>query len=114
KDDMVIVVTTDHGSTIGKRGAKTYGKKDTSTNLRYKVGDNLNVDKRGAILIKDPKKWRLPIFGVTTNYIIAFEDYYLVYPTNFSEYERQYRNSFLHGGISMEEMIIPVATLTPK
>ena len=114
KDDMVIVVTTDHGSTIGKRGTKTYGKKDTSTNLRYKVGDNLNVDKRGAILIKDPKKWRLPIFGVTTNYIIAFEDYYLVYPTNFSEYERQYRNSFLHGGISVEEMIIPVATLTPK
>ncbi|MCD6418422.1 response regulator [bacterium] len=110
--DLVIVITTDHGSTIGLRGVRTYGKRDTSTNLRYKYGDNLNVDKKGGILIKDPKKWRLPTFGVTTNYIIAKEDYFLVYPTNFSEYERQYRNSILHGGISIEEMVIPVITLT--
>ena len=112
QDDLVIVITTDHGSTIGHRGAKVYGKKDTSTNLRYKYGDNLNVDEKGGVLIRNPEKWRLPTFGVTTNYIIAKEDYYLVYPTNFSEYERQYRDSFLHGGISIEEMIVPVITLT--
>jgi len=109
--DFVVILTTDHGSTIGHHGIKAYGKRDTSTNLRYKYGDNLNVDPKGGILIKDPKEWRLPTFGITTNYIIAKEDYYLVYPTNFNEYERQYRNSFLHGGISIEEMIIPVATL---
>jgi len=112
--DVTVIITTDHGSTIGKRGAKVFGKRDTSTNLRYKVGDNLNTDKKGAFLIIEPKKWKLPIFSVTTNYIIAYEDYYLVYPTNFSEYERQYRNSFLHGGISIEEMIIPVSVLTPR
>ncbi len=110
--DLVIVITTDHGSTIGTKGIRAYGKKDTSTNLRYKYGENLNVDTKGGVLIKDPKKWRLPTFGITTNYIIAKENYYLVYPTNFSEYERQYRNSILHGGISIEETIIPVITLT--
>ena len=110
--NLTVILTTDHGSTIGRRGIKAYGKRETSTNLRYKYGDNLNVDPKGGILIKDPKEWRLPVFSLTTNYIIAKEDYYLVYPTNFNEYERQYRNSFLHGGISIEEMIIPVATLT--
>ncbi|RKZ34784.1 PglZ domain-containing protein [bacterium] len=112
RDDLVIVITTDHGSTIGKKGIKAYGKRDTSTNLRYKYGDNLNVDPRGGILIKDPQKWKLPTFGITTNYIIAKEDYYLVYPTNFNEYERHYKNSILHGGISIEEMVIPVTTMT--
>ncbi len=112
QDDLVVIVTTDHGSTIGHRGIKAYGKRDTSTNLRYKYGDNLNVDSKGGILIKNPKEWKLPVFGVTTNFIIAKEDYYLVYPTNFNEYERQYRNSFLHGGISVEEMMVPVAVLS--
>jgi len=69
-------------------------------------------DSKGGILIKNPEEWKLPIFGVTTNYIIAKEDYYLVYPTNFNEYEKQYRNSILHGGISVEEMIVPVVTMT--
>ena len=109
--DLVIVLTTDHGSIIGRKGIKAYGKRDTSTNLRYKYGDNLNVDKKGGILIKNPEEWKLPVFGVTTNYIIAKEDYYLVYPTNFNEYEKQYRNSILHGGISVEEMIVPVVTM---
>ncbi len=111
-EDLVIVLTTDHGSTIGRRGVKVFGKRDTSPSLRYKYGDNLNVDPKGGILIKDPAKWKLPSFGVTTNYVIAKEDYYLIYPTNFSEYERQYKNSILHGGISVEEMVIPVVVLT--
>ncbi len=114
QEDLVVVLTTDHGSTIGTRGIKTFGKKDTSTNLRYKFGDNLNVDSRGGYLVKDPRTWRLPSFGVTTNYVIAKEDYYLVYPTNFNEYERQYKNSILHGGISTEEVVIPVCTLSKK
>lgn len=111
--DVVIIVTTDHGSTIAQRGVKAYGKKDTSPSLRYKFGDNINVDEKGGILIKDPRKWRLPSFSVTTNYLIAKEDYYLVYPTHFNEYEQKYKDSFVHGGISIEEMIVPIAVLNP-
>lgn len=114
EEDVTIVITTDHGSTIGKRGVKAYGKKDTSTNLRYKHGDNINCDEKGGHLIRNPADWKLPNFTRTTNYIIADEDYYFVYPTNFSQYERKYKNSFLHGGISIEEMVVPVVTMTPR
>ena len=114
QEGVPIVVTTDHGSTIGKRGVRAYGKRDTSPSLRYKFGDNINCDERGAIFIRNPRDWRLPHFTQTTNFIIAKEDYYFIYPTHFSQYERQFRNSFLHGGISLEEMIIPVSVLRPK
>jgi DNA-binding response OmpR family regulator len=112
--DCEIVITTDHGSVIGTRGALAYGKRDTSTNLRYKYGDNLNCDPKQAWLIKEPKSLRLPTWGLATTYIIALEDYYFVYPTNYSEYKRQYQNSFQHGGISLDEIILPVITLKPK
>lgn len=112
--DCRIVITTDHGSVIGTRGALAYGKKDTSTNLRYKYGDNLNCDPKQAWLVKEPKELNLPVWGLATTYIIALEDYYFVYPTKYSEYKRQYHNSFQHGGISLDEMILPVITLEPK
>jgi DNA-binding response OmpR family regulator len=112
--DCAVVITTDHGSVIGTKGALAYGKKDTSTNLRYKYGDNLNCDPKQAWLVKEPKKLRLPTWGLATTYIIALEDYYFVYPTKYSEYRRQYQNSFQHGGISLDEMILPVITLKPK
>ncbi len=114
KQDCAVVITTDHGSVLGTRAALAYGKRDASTSLRYKYGDNLNCDAKQAVLIKDPRRWRLPVFGIATTYIIAKEDYYFVYPTNFNEYQRAYKNSFQHGGISMEEMILPVVTLTTK
>jgi len=114
RENVTVVITTDHGSTIGKRGTRAFGKRDTSTNLRYKFGDNINCDDKGAILVKDPTAWGLPAFTRTTNFIIALEDFYFVYPTNFSQFEKQYKNSFLHGRISIEEMIVPVATLTPR
>jgi len=112
--DCAVVITTDHGSVIGTRGAMAYGKKDASTNLRYKFGDNLNCDPKQAWLIKSPKKLRLPIWGLATTYIIALEDYYFVYPTKYSEYKRHYKDSFQHGGISPDEMILPVSILRPK
>ena len=112
--DCAVVITTDHGSVIGTRGAMAHGKKDTSTNLRYKYGDNLNCDSKQAWLIKNPKSLHLPVWGVGTTYIIALEDFYFVYPTNYSEYKRHYQNSFQHGGISPDEMILPVAVLRPK
>lgn len=114
KSNCTIVITTDHGSVLGTRGAIVYGKRDTSTNLRYKYGDNLNCDPKQTFLIKNPKEYRLPTWGLATTYVIAREDYYFVYPTNLSEYRRQYRNSFQHGGISLDEVILPIVTLQNK
>ena len=114
KRDVTVVVTTDHGSVLCTRGTKAFGKKDTSTNLRYKYGNNLRCDTKQALLIKKPEDYKLPAYSFNTTYIIAEEDFYFVYPTKFHEYQRQYRNSFQHGGISLEEMILPVAVMRPK
>ncbi len=113
-EDYTIVMTSDHGSTLCKRGTKAHGKKSTSTNLRYKYGDNLKSDPKDSILIKNPEEWRLPKLGLATTYIIAKEDYYFVYPNNYNEMVRYFHNSFQHGGLSLEEMVVPVAVLKPK
>jgi len=112
--DCTVVVTTDHGSVLGKRSALVYGNRDTSTNLRYKFGINLNTDPKQAIIVRKPGEYMLPDDGVSKNYVLAREDYYFVYPTKFHEYERQYHGSFQHGGVSIEEMILPLMTLRPK
>ena len=112
--DVTVVLTTDHGSIRCLRAVKVIGDREASTNLRYKYGRNLKADEKNAIFIKNPKDFRLPSRSVTVNYLIAKEDYYFVYPTDFHRYVNQYRDSFQHGGVSMEEMILPVATLTPK
>jgi hypothetical protein len=112
--DAVVVVTTDHGAVLARRSAMTLGDRETSTNVRYKFGTNLNCDQRYALQVKNPAEYKLPANGINKNYIIAKEDYYFVYPTNFHEYERQYRDSFQHGGVSMEEMILSCATMKPK
>ncbi len=109
-----IVLTTDHGSIRSLRGTKVIGDREASTNLRYKYGRNLKADERHAIFVKNPADFRLPQRSVTINYLIAKEDYYFVYPTDYHKYVAQYRDSFQHGGISMEEMILPVVKLTPK
>lgn len=110
----VAVVTSDHGSILGTRATVARGNRSTSTNLRYKYGSNLHCDPRQAVLIKNPLEYKLPRFSMSTNFILAKEDYYFVYPTRFHEYEEQYRGSFQHGGISLEEMILPVAVMKPK
>ncbi|MDI6779404.1 MAG: response regulator [Bacteroidota bacterium] len=109
-----VVITTDHGSIRCMRGAKVIGDRDATTNLRYKFGRNLKVEDKHAIFIKNPSDYRLPNRGVTINYIIAKEDYYFVYPTDYHKYLAQYRDSFQHGGISMEEMILPFIVMEPK
>lgn len=112
--DITIVVTTDHGSIRCLRGSKIIGDREASSNLRYKYGRNLKVDDRQAVFVKHPAEYRLPRGSVTTTYAFAREDYYFVFPTDYHRYLQQYRDSFQHGGISMEEMILPVATLRPK
>ena len=114
KRDFTVVVTSDHGSVLCSRGTMAHGRRDTSTNLRYKYGDNLNCDPKDAWLIKNPSQYRLPEFGLATTYLIAKEDYFFVYPNNYNEYIRQYNNSFQHGGISLEEMVVPIAVMSPK
>lgn len=112
--DVSIVLTTDHGSIRCLHAVKVIGDREASTNLRYKYGRNLKADEKSAIFVKNPKDFRLPSRSVTVNYIVAKEDFYFVYPTDYNRYVAQYRDSFQHGGVSMEEVILPVATLTPK
>ncbi len=114
QQDALVVLTSDHGAVMGRRAALVYGDRETSTNLRYKFGHNLVSDERQAIHVKDPRRLRLPADSLNKNYILAKEDFYFVYPTRFHEYERQYRGSFQHGGVSLEEMILPCVTLEPK
>lgn len=111
---MTIYITSDHGSVRCLRGAKVLGDRETSTNLRYKYGRNLKVDPKHAIFIQNPLDYKLPRRNFNVNYIISKEDYYFVYPTNYHKYLAYYRNSFQHGGISLEEMILPVIKLQPK
>jgi hypothetical protein len=109
-----IILTTDHGSVRCMRGSKVVGDREASTNLRYKYGRNLKVDDRQAVFVKNPLDYLLPKTSVTTNYILAKEDYYFVYPTDYHRYLSQYRDSFQHGGISLEEMVLPLITLESK
>jgi len=112
--NVTIVITTDHGAIRCMRGAKVLGDRETSTNLRYKYGRNVKVDGKFAVYVKKPEEYRLPRRGMLVDYVIAKEDYYFVYPTEYHHYLNQYRDSFQHGGISMEEMILPVVTLRPR
>jgi CheY-like chemotaxis protein len=112
--NVKVVVTTDHGSVRSLRGAKVLGDREASPNLRFKYGRNLKVDEKHAIYIKNAAEYKLPKRGVTINYIIAKEDYYFVYPTDYHKYLTYYKDTFQHGGISMEEMILPVITMEPR
>lgn len=112
--NVKIVITTDHGSIRSLRGAKVLGDKEASVNLRFKYGRNLKVDDKHAVFIKNADDYKLPRRGVTINYIIAKEDYYFVYPTDYHKYLTYYKDTFQHGGISMEEMILPIITMEPK
>jgi CheY-like chemotaxis protein len=109
-----IVVTTDHGSIRSLRGSKVLGNREASNNLRFKYGKNLKADDKHAIFVKDPLEYKLPRRGITISYIFAKEDYYFVYPTDYHKYLSYYKDSFQHGGVSMEEMILPVITMESK
>ncbi len=114
RTDAVVVLTTDHGAVRSNRAAMVHGDRDTSSNLRYKYGRNLRCEARDALMIDKPEEYGLPTAGLGANFIVAKEDFYFVYPTNFNEYQRQYKDSFQHGGISLEEMVLPVAIMEPK
>ena len=109
-----VVLTTDHGSILGKRASLVRANRETSTSLRYKFGNNLVCDEKQAMHIKRPAECMLPDNGLNKHYLLAKEDFYFVYRNRFHEFERQYKGSFQHGGISMEEMILPLAVMEPR
>ncbi|MGN6419931.1 MAG: response regulator [Pseudobacter sp.] len=109
-----LILATDHGSVQVKTPAKVIGDKQTTTNLRYKHGRNLHYEAKEVLAFRDPKEAGLPVPTVNSSYIFAKEDLYLCYPNNYNHYVNYYRNTFQHGGVSLEEMIIPVIKMTSK
>lgn len=109
-----VVITTDHGSIKVKEPSKVVGDKTVNTNLRYKQGKNLTYNAGDVFTIDKPKDAFLPKVNVSQTFIFAKGDKFFAYPNNFNHYVNYYRNTFQHGGISMEEMLVPIATLSPK
>ena len=112
--DYQVIITTDHGSIRTNSPVKIIGDRNTNTNLRYKLGKNLSYDDKDLFVIKDPQKAFLPSPNISTSYVFATGDQFFAYPNNYNYYVTYYRNTFQHGGISMEEMIIPFITLKGK
>ena len=112
--DSKVIVTTDHGSIRCTQPVKIVGDRNTNTNLRYKLGKNLAYDEKNLYIIKEPQKAQLPMPNLSTSYVFATGDSFFAYPNNYNYYVSYYRDTFQHGGISMEEMIIPLVTLTGK
>jgi CheY-like chemotaxis protein len=110
-----VLLTTDHGSVHCHRATTVFAKRDATLSLRYKFGDDLRAETPESVFtVNDGRTIRLPGGGLKTNYLLALEDYFFVYPTKLREYQSRYRDSFLHGGISPDEMILPVALLKPR
>ena len=109
-----IVLATDHGSVRVNTPCKVVGDKHTTTNLRYKHGRNLNYEPKEVLVFRDPREAGLPVPTLNSSFIFAKEDGYLCYPNNYNYYANYYRNTFQHGGVSMEEMIVPVIKMVSK
>ena len=112
--EATLIITTDHGTIRVKRPFKIIGDKNTNTNLRYKQGKNLSFDGSDVLVAKDPEKFKLPKTNVSSSYVFALKDQFFAYPNNFNYYVKYYRDTFQHGGVSLEEMIIPVISLTSR
>jgi len=111
---ITVILATDHGSVRVKTPCKVIGDKQTTSNLRYKHGRNLNYEAKEVLAFRDPKEAGLPVPTINSSFIFAKGDGFLCYPNNYNYFANYYRNSFQHGGVSMEEMIIPVIRLVGK
>jgi hypothetical protein len=110
-----VLLTTDHGSIHCHTPATVFAKRDATANLRYKFGEDVRAEAReAAILVEDLAAWGLPAMRLGVRLLLATGDRFFVYPTKLREYQARYRGSFLHGGVTPEETILPVALLTPR
>src|SRR5690606_1127273 len=109
-----LIVTTDHGTIRVKRPSKVIGDRNTNSNLRYKQGKNLDYNPKEVFLVKNPADAMLPKLHVSSSYIFAKEDTYFVYQNNYNQFVNYFNETFQHGGISMEEIIIPYITYSSK
>lgn len=114
KKDYKIIITTDHGTICADNAIKVIGDKNTNTNLRYKVGKSLTYNKKEVFEISEPSKFGLPSPNISSKYIFACNQDFFAYPNNYNYYVSYYKNTFQHGGISLEEMLIPIVLLDPK
>lgn len=109
-----LIITTDHGTINVKNPSKVIGDKNTSLNLRYKTGRSLSYEDKDVLAIKDPKTVHLPTINMSSSFIFAKGDLFFAYPNNYNHYVSYFRNTYQHGGVSLEEMLIPFSTLIPK
>ena len=109
-----IVMTSDHGSIMVNKSAIVAADKNSSTGVRYKHGRNINASEKHSIDIRDLSKFRLPEIGYQTNYLLSKDDYYFLYPNEQNKYKTKLNGSFQHGGVSMQEMMVPIMIMDPK
>ncbi|MFN6086456.1 MAG: two-component system response regulator, partial [Fluviicola sp.] len=109
-----VVITTDHGTVRVNEPVKIVGDKSTNTNLRYKTGRNLNYKEKEVFTIKHPEKVGLPKSNLSSEFVFTRENGYFVYPNNYNHFVNYYNDTFQHGGISMEELMIPFIILKSK
>ncbi|RED27195.1 LOW QUALITY PROTEIN: response regulator receiver domain-containing protein [Flavobacterium cutihirudinis] len=109
-----LILTTDHGTINVKNPSKVVGDKNTSLNLRYKTGRSLTYEQKDVYVVKEPKTIGLPAINMSSSFIFAKNDFFLAYVNNYNHYVSYYKNTYQHGGISLEEMIIPFLVFNPK
>ena len=112
--DSTVIITTDHGSIRASKPIKIIGDRNTNTNLRYKLGKNLNCQSKDVFVVKNPHEAQLPAPNLSTSYVFATGNSFLAYPNNYNYYVSYYKDTFQHGGISMEEMLIPLVMLKKR
>jgi len=109
-----LIITTDHGTINCKKPTKVIGDKNISSNLRYKTGRSLSFEEKDVFAVKNPKDIYLPSIAINSPFIFAKEDLFFAYPNNYNHFVNYYKNTYQHGGISLEEMIIPCVVYEPK